>query len=118
MCAAGQTDERLTDQGAEDSIQAGLHNKAPHSNVVVESDGPESDRPETTASMGISKFALKQSLQSCAQTDIFYDAASMVQQSLEGWRLIGQAMQSLFTCSCFGVQNPLNHHLRSAGREQ
>lgn len=57
--AASQTDERLTDKGAEDSIQAGLHAKAPRNNVVVESDGPESDRPETTASMGTHVLTLK-----------------------------------------------------------
>ena len=51
--AASPTDERLTDKGAEDSIDAGLHHKNMQSNVVVESDGPESDRPETTASMGM-----------------------------------------------------------------
>ena len=116
--AASQTDERLTDKGAEDSIQAGLHAKAPHNNnVVVESDGPESDRPETTASMGTHILTLKTILTWWTLTDVVCDAASMIQQSLEGWRLIGQAMQSLFTCSCFAVQNPLSQ-LRSAGREQ
>lgn len=52
-CAASQTDDRLTEKGAEDSIQASLHAKTPRNNVIVESDGPESDRPETTASMGM-----------------------------------------------------------------
>lgn len=52
MLAASQTDDRLTENEAEDSIQAGLHAKTPQNNVIVESDGPESDRPETTASMG------------------------------------------------------------------
>lgn len=84
VCAAGQTDEMLTDLGAEDSIQAGLHNKAPHNNVVIESDGPESDRPETTASMGTYKFALKQSVQHCTQLTL-----SMMQRpwSSKVWRV-------------------------------
>ncbi|KAL3161486.1 hypothetical protein ABBQ32_010364 [Trebouxia sp. C0010 RCD-2024] len=97
-CAsASQTDDRLTENEAEDSIQAGLHAKTPQNNVIVESDGPESDRPETTASM-----------------------ASMMEQSLEGWRLIGQAVQSLFTCSCFAGGQPQNllSQLGSAGRKQ
>lgn len=49
----GRTDERLTDHRREDSTEAGLQSKdiAP-GNVVVESDGPDSDQPETKASMG------------------------------------------------------------------
>lgn len=99
-CASGgPTDERLTDRHGEDSTEAGLQSKdVVPSNVVVESDGPDSDQPETKASM-----------------------ASMMEQSMEGWRLIGQGMQSLFTCSCFtGLQpsrNTLNQ-LRSAARER
>lgn len=116
MCAASQTDERLTDKEAEDSIQAGLHAKTPQNNVVVESDGPESDRPETTASMGTHMLTLKTN-SAVVDTHVVFNAASMIQQSLEGWRLIGQAMQNLFTCSCFAVQNPFNQ-LRSAGRER
>lgn len=84
MCAAGQTDERLTERGAEDSIQAGLHAKVPHNNVVIESDGPESDRPETTASMGTYKFALKQSFSSAHKLTL-----SMMQRpwSSKVWRV-------------------------------
>lgn len=119
--AASPTDERLTDKEAEDSVDAGLHHKDVQSNVVVESDGPESDRPETTASMGT--YASPSSVQCITGhcTSVIFVAASMIEQSLEGWRLIGHAMQSLFTCNCFsGVQqsrNPLNQ-LRSAGRER
>ncbi|DBA79632.1 hypothetical protein WJX77_004849 [Trebouxia sp. C0004] len=95
-CASGgPNDERLTDHLGEDSTEAGLQSKVVvPGNVVVESDGPDSDQPETKASM-----------------------ASMIEQSMEGWRLIGQGMQSLFTCSCFtGLQpsrNTLNQ-LRGA----
>ena len=54
--AASMTDERLTDKAAEDSMHAGLQSKTSYSNIVVESDGPESDRPETTASMGMPRL--------------------------------------------------------------
>ena len=74
MVAASQTDERLTDKGAEDSIQAGLHAKTPQNNVVVESDGPESDRPETTASMGMHVLTLKTK---CSMVDITLTLSSM-----------------------------------------
>jgi len=49
----GPTDERLTDHRREDSTEAGLQSKdVVPGNVVVESDGPDSDQPETKASMG------------------------------------------------------------------
>ncbi len=128
----GPTDERLTDYLGEDSTKAGLQSKAVvPGNVVVESDGPDSDQPETKASMGDSMFILTK-LMHCGHVSSvvmsdphamshFVTAASMIEQSMEGWRLIGQGMQSLFTCSCFtGLQpsrNTLNQ-LRSAARER
>ena len=45
--------ESLTGKHSEDSSAAGLHSKQlPSDRLIVESDGPESDKPETTASMG------------------------------------------------------------------
>ena len=100
-------------------------------NVVVESDGPDSDQPETKASMGDSIFIFTKLMQSGHVSSVimldpqamsrFVNAASMMEQSMEGWRLIGQGMQSLFTCSCFtGLQPSRNtlKQLRSAAREQ
>lgn len=44
--------ERLTEKCAEDSMDAGiLPEQQPTNRLIVESDGPESDKPEATASM-------------------------------------------------------------------
>ena len=128
----GPTKERLTDHRGEDSTEAGLQSKdVVPGNIVVESDGPDSDQPETKASMGDTIFVFTK-LMHCGHVSSvimldpqamsrFVNAASMMEQSMEGWRLIGQGMQSLFTCSCFtGLQpsrNTLNQ-LRSAARER
>lgn len=69
-------------------------------NVFVESDGPESDKPETTASMGEGCTVFQHALEQRLQLVCNPVAGSMLEQSMEGWRLIGQAMRSLLSCTC------------------
>ena len=115
----------LTDKRSESSTAAGVrHEQQSTDKLIVETDGPDSDKPDTTASMRKLTLCASNDASSVFNTALVYShacvrAASMFEQSLEGWRLIGQGVQSLLTCSCFtGVQPARNmsNQLRSGNR--
>ena len=119
------TKEMLTDKRSESSTAAeDRHEQQSTDKLIVETDGPDNDKPDTTASMRKLVFCASDDTCSTCNMALVHRhacvrAASMFEQSLEGWRLIGQGVQSLLTCSCFtGVQPARNmsNQLRSGNR--